>query len=95
MLLDTLPILAREALTATEERLEAVYRAARLGLKHDALALHAGMLPQEYRRLREMDPLVDLAEAKGRADAEAEAARREAANNNNGGGSKGICHWHV
>ena len=38
-------------LEATEARLEAIYNAARMGLKGDTLALAAGMLPQEYRQL--------------------------------------------
>jgi len=70
----TLPITARQ-LQATEARLQAIYDAARLGLKGDNLALKAGMLPIEFRRLREMDPLVEMAEQKGRADAEAELAK--------------------
>ena len=57
-------------LTATEARLEAIYTAARRGLKGDTLALAAGLLPIEYRRLAEFDPLVDLAAQKGRADGE-------------------------
>jgi hypothetical protein len=32
--------------------------------------LKAGMLPTEYRRLCEMDPIAEMAEQKGRADAE-------------------------
>lgn len=67
----TLPLTARQ-LQATESRLQAIYDAASLGLKGDSLALAAGMLPSEFRRLREMDPIVEMAELKGRADAEAE-----------------------
>lgn len=62
-------------LQATEARLEAIYAAARLGLKGDALALAAGMLPVEYRRLCEFDPLAALAEQRGRADAEMELSK--------------------
>ena len=61
-------------LTATEARLEAIYAAAKLGLKGDALALAAGMTPIEYRRLTQMDPIAEFAEQKGRADGEREMA---------------------
>ena len=59
-------------LTATEARLEAIYNAAKRGLKGDALALAAGMLPVEYRRLCQFDPIAEMAELKGRADGEME-----------------------
>ena len=62
------------ALTATEARLEAIYRAARTGLKGDSLALAAGMTPTEYRTLCQMDPIAEYAEQKGRADGELEMA---------------------
>lgn len=55
-------------LVATEARLEAIYKAAKLGLKGDALALAAGMTPTEYRRLTQLDPMAEHAEQKGRAD---------------------------
>lgn len=61
-------------LQATEARLEAIYNAARKGLKGDTLALAAGMTPQEYRALCQFDPLAALAEEKGRADGEMEMA---------------------
>lgn len=61
-------------LTATEARLEAIYAAARLGLKGDSLALAAGMTPTEYRRLCQIDPIAEFAEQKGRADGELEMA---------------------
>ena len=66
---------------ATEHRLERIYQAARLGLKGDSLALAAGMLPVEYRRLCSFDPYAQVAEDKGRADSELEASThlREAA----------------
>jgi hypothetical protein len=57
-------------LTATEARLEAIYAAAKLGLKGDSLALAAGMTPVEYRKLCQMDPIAEYAEQKGRADGE-------------------------
>lgn len=62
------------ALTATEARLEAIYAAAKLGLKGDSLALAAGMTPTEYRRLCQADPIAEYAEQKGRADGEREMA---------------------
>jgi hypothetical protein len=61
-------------LQATEARLEAIYNAARKGLRGDTLALAAGMRPTEYRTLCEFDPLAALAEEKGRADGELEMA---------------------
>ena len=69
----SLPVVPRE-LKADEALLDALYEAARRGLEGDALALAAGMLPVEFRRLRQMDPLADLAVVKGRADAEMEMA---------------------
>lgn len=76
----SLPFTARK-IEATEARLQAIYDAAALGLKGDALALAAGMLPSEYRQLCQLDPLAELAAQKGKADAEAEMAGhlREAA----------------
>jgi hypothetical protein len=70
-------------LKATEARLQAIYDAALVGLKGDALAYAAGMLPVEYRRLCQMDPVAALAEGKGRADGELESAQllRKAAQN--------------
>ena len=59
---------------ATESRLKAVYDAAKLGLKGDSLALAAGMLPTEYRQLTQLDPVVEMAAQKGKADAEIEMA---------------------
>ena len=61
-------------LEATEARLEAIYHAAKMGLKGDALALAAGMLPVEYRQLTQFDPIAHYAEMKGRADGEQEMA---------------------
>jgi hypothetical protein len=59
-------------LQATEARLDAIYWAARSGLKGDTLALAAGMRPSEYRQLCEFDALAEMAEQKGRADGEME-----------------------
>ena len=61
-------------LAATEERLDAIYAAARLGLKGDTLALAAVLTPIEFRRLCEFDPAAELAAAKGLADGERELA---------------------
>ena len=61
-------------LEATEARLERIYRASRLGLKGDSLALASGMLPTEYRQLTQLDPIAEMAELKGKADGEAEMA---------------------
>lgn len=69
----SLPLTVRK-LEATEARLESIYNAARKGLKGDALALAAGMLPTEYRQLCQFDPLAEMAALKGKADAEAEMA---------------------
>lgn len=60
---------------ATEARLEAIYAAAKYGLKGDSLALAAGLTPAQYRRLHEFDPLVEMAEMKGRAEGEYVAAK--------------------
>jgi len=61
---------APDRVEATEARLEAIYEAARYGLKGDSLAMRAGLTPRQYRLMAEFDPLVDLAEMKGRADGE-------------------------
>lgn len=70
----SLPLTIRE-IKATEATLERIYEAAYLGLKNDALALAAGMLPVEYRRLKELDQMAELAELKGRADSERESSQ--------------------
>jgi hypothetical protein len=70
----SLPLTTREV-KATEAVLNRVYDAAKLGSKGDNLALAAGLLPIEYRRLRELDPIVELAEQKGRADGEVALSR--------------------
>ena len=67
----TLPHEPRK-LQATEARLDAIYQAARRGLKGDTLALAAGMQPAEYRQLCQFDQLAEMAELKGRADGEME-----------------------
>ena len=78
----SLPLTTREV-KATEARLQAIYEAAALGLKGDALALASGMLPVEYRQLCQLDPMAELAMQKGRADGEIEASAqlRESARN--------------
>ena len=73
MTFQSLPLTPR-TLVATEACLQRIYDAAKLGLKGDALALAAGLLPTEYRRLCQMDPVAEMAEQKGRADAEQQLA---------------------
>lgn len=70
---ESLPYEPRE-IKATEARLQRIYDAAAKGLKGDSLALAAGMMPVEYRRLCQMDPMAEMAELKGRADAELKAS---------------------
>ena len=69
----SIPFKPRE-LKASPEVLEKIYEAAKLGLKGDALAFAAGLLPVEYRRLCQLDTAAAIAEGKGRADSEVEAA---------------------
>lgn len=69
----TIPFTPREV-KATESRLQAIYDAAKLGLKHDQLALAAGMLPSEFRQLCQLDPTAEMAAMKGKADGEREMA---------------------
>ena len=71
MTFKSLPLTIREV-RATEATLERIYDAAYLGLKGDALALAAGLLPVEYNRLKELDQMAQMAELKGRADSERE-----------------------
>ena len=73
MTFKSLPLAVREV-KATEAVLERLYASAKLGLKGDALALNAGLLPVEFRRLCQMDPIAEFAVAKGHADAEAAMA---------------------
>lgn len=70
----SIPFTTREV-KATEQRLQQIYDAAMLGLKGDALALAAGMLPTEYRQLCQLDPAAEMAAMKGKADGELMAAR--------------------
>lgn len=65
----SLPLTIREV-KATEARLNAIYDAAKLGLRGDSLALASGLLPAEYRQLCVLDPIAEMAEQKGRADGE-------------------------
>ena len=73
MTVKSLPLTVREV-KATEAVLERLYNSAKLGLKGDALALNAGLLPIEFRRLCQMDPIADFAVQKGWADQEAQMA---------------------
>lgn len=77
---ESLPYEPRK-IEATEAVLERIYLAAKKGLKGDTLAYAAGLTPQEYRRLTQLDPIAEYAEQKGRAEGEAEMANvlREAA----------------
>ena len=59
---------------ASPDLLEKIYESSRLGLKGDALAYAAGLQPTEFRQLCQLDNAASIAEAKGRADAEGEAA---------------------
>ena len=72
----SLPLAIRPKVQATEARLDAIYKAASMGLKGDSLALASGMLPVEYRQLCQFDPLAELAAQKGKADNELRAAQR-------------------
>ena len=71
---ESLPYEPRE-IKATESRLQRIYDAASLGLKGDSLALAAGLMPTEYRRLCQMDPMAEMAELKGRADSELKTSK--------------------
>jgi hypothetical protein len=55
---------------ATEAVLDRIYNAAHKGLKGDSLALAAGMLPVEFRRLCQCDPQAEMMALKGKADSE-------------------------
>ena len=68
-----LPLAPRE-LKATPDVLERIYHASKLGLRGDSLALRASLLPAEFARLKLMDPMAEMAELKGRADAEGDLA---------------------
>lgn len=65
---------APREIKASPDLLEKIYEASRLGLKGDALAYAAGLQPVEFRQLCQLDNAASIAEAKGRADAEVEAA---------------------
>jgi len=71
MTFESLPYEPRK-IEATEAVLERIYLAAKKGLKGDTLAYAAGLTPQEYRRLTQLDPIAEYAEHKGRAEGEAE-----------------------
>ena len=65
------PLTARE-IKATEALLTRIYNAAKRSLRGEKLAAACDLQPGEYQQLRAMDPLVEMAELKGRADAEME-----------------------
>ena len=71
-------------LKATEALLERIYDAALVGLKGDALALAAGMLPSEYRILCQHDANAEMMALKGKADSELEHAKLLADASRNG-----------
>ena len=73
MTFKSLPFEARP-IKATEAVLERLYEAARSGLKDNSLALEAGLLPIELRRLQEFDPFVNHIIDAGRAALEKEMA---------------------
>jgi len=72
-LFKSLPLTVRHV-QATESRLQAIYDAAKLGLKGDTLALASGMRPEEYQHLCQFDALAEMAAVKGKADGEREMA---------------------
>lgn len=65
------PLTAREV-KATEAVLTRIYNAAKRSLRGEKLAAACDLQPSEYQQLRALDPLVEMAELKGRADAEME-----------------------
>lgn len=65
------PLTAREV-KATEAVLTRIYNAAKRSLRGEKLAAACDLQPGEYQQLRALDPLVEMAELKGRADAEME-----------------------
>jgi hypothetical protein len=67
----SLPLTARQV-KATEAVLTRIYENAKLGLRGRTLALACDLRPEEYRLLCDLDPMAELAELKGRADAEKE-----------------------
>ena len=72
-LFKSLPLTVRHV-QATESRLQAIYDAAKLGLKGDTLALASGLRPEEYQHLCQFDALAEMAARKGKADGEREMA---------------------
>ena len=63
-LFKSLPLTVRHV-QATESRLQAIYDAAKLGLKGDTLALASGMRPEEYQHLCQFDALAEMAARTG------------------------------
>ena len=74
-LMHSLPFVPRKV-KATERVLDAIYGAAFLGLKDEALALAADLLPDEFLQLANFDPMVTLTVQKGRADSEIAHAKK-------------------
>ena len=63
---------APKSVKATQAQLDAIYHASKKGLRGDNLALAAHIQPTDYNRLIQFDQDAELAELKGRADAELE-----------------------
>lgn len=63
---------APKSVKATQAQLDAIYAASKKGLRGDNLALAASIQPTDYNRLIQFDQDAELAELKGRADAELE-----------------------
>ena len=61
-----------KSVKATQAQLDAIYAASKKGLRGDNLALAANIQPSDYNRLIQFDQDAELAELKGRADAEME-----------------------
>jgi len=85
----SLPFSPRQ-IRASEARLEKIYTAASLGLKGDSLAVASGMLPSEFNQLKQLDPVVELAILKGRADSELEHSGHLAQRSREGDGKASL-----
>ena len=60
---------------ASDPQLEMIYDGAKAGLKtEDSIAYNAGLTPQEYRHLKQVDSRVAMAEQAGKAEGELEMA---------------------
>jgi putative aminopeptidase FrvX len=60
---------------ASNPQLELIFDGSKRGLKtEDSIAYNAGLTPQEYRHLKQVDPRVAMAEQAGKAEGELEMA---------------------